>query len=300
MWKLRLRLSNLLKSKSQGNSSEIWFWFYWTLSVFPPRDYTESWKGKWLVSLDGFKITHICVSQQKLVNCLRQSHSISTWYCHLYIRMSITLTWTIELSPWALRGQATTSCLSVSGVFSLGVWRRHHGFREPHMGIRICLPRVLTVSGAPAFLVSGFPACLHHHCHGKPPHHGDSDLWFQAPHTHVFPAEKYGCYRCLLLLSHCPEDASGHPCWEEDHLLPGLHGPDLLLPLSGRWDCLLPLSDGLWSLHSYLPAPPLRHHHEHSSVCGAGGGCLGRGLGPLHCPADYDAPIAFLWTQHPR
>ncbi|XDB60625.1 hypothetical protein ABFV05_014241 [Capra hircus] len=33
--------------------------------------------------------------------------------------------------------------------------------REPHVGIRICLPRVLTEPEAPAFLVFGVPVCLH-------------------------------------------------------------------------------------------------------------------------------------------
>ena len=166
------------------------------------------------------------------------------------------------------------------------------------MGVRVCLLGALTDSGAPALLVPGVTVCLHHHCHGKPPHHSHGDLWFQAQHTHVFPAVKSGCFRSLFLLSHCPKDAGGLPHWEEDHLLPGLHGPDLLFPPLGRWDCLLPLSDGLWPLHSHLLTPPLHHHHEHLSVCGAGGGCLDRGLCLLHCPACLDASIAFLWPQH--
>ena len=111
-------------------------------------------------------------------------------------------------------------------------------------GVRVCLLGALTDSGAPALLVPGVTVCLHHHCHGKPPHHSHGDLWFQAQHTHVFPAGKSGCFRSLFLLSHCPKDADGLPHWEEDHLLPGLHGPDLLFPPLGRWDCLLPLSDG--------------------------------------------------------
>ena len=103
---------------------------------------------------------------------------------------------------------STNSLLS---VFSLGVWRRHHGNKKPHMGARICLPGALTDSGAPALLVSAVPVSLYHYCHGKPPHHGHGELWFQAPHTHVFFAQKPGRHRPLFLLSHCPEDAGRLP-----------------------------------------------------------------------------------------
>ena len=65
------------------------------------------------------------------------------------------------------------------GVFSLDVWRKHHGIRDSLISefvyIRIC-PGALTDSGSPARLVSGVPVCLHHHSHGKPPHHVHSDL----------------------------------------------------------------------------------------------------------------------------
>ena len=123
--------------------------------------------------------------------------------------------------------------------------------------------------------------------------------WFQAPHTHVFSAVKLGSHRRLFLLSPCPKDAGGLPRWEEDHLLPGLWGSGLLSPLSGRCHDLV-LYEGLWPLHSHLPAPLLCHHHEHSALCGVGGDSLDGRFCSFHLPTGPDAPTAFLWPQCPR
>lgn len=115
------------------------------------------------------------------------------------------------LSSRALKRQVVISCIYACGSFTLGVWTRCYGAREPHKDIRICLPGTLTDSRAPASPVSGVPICLHHHCHGKPPHHSHGDLRHTAPHTHVLPAPKSGCLRPLFLLCHCPKDAGGLP-----------------------------------------------------------------------------------------
>ena len=136
------------------------------------------------------------------------------------------------------------------------------------MGVGICLPGTPTDSGAPSFLVSGVPVCLHHQCHRKPPHHDHGELWFPAPHTHVFSTLKPGCHRPLLFPSHFPKDTGEFPHWEEDHLLPGLHGSGLLLSLSGRCHGLLHFSDGLWPPCCHLPAPPLSPSWTLSSVWG--------------------------------
>ena len=221
-----------------------------------------------------------------------QGHLVSTWNYDMHVNVHHLILDT-QFEPLS----TNTSLLWCDFC---RLWSRHHVIREPHMDARICLPGTLTDSGSPARLVSGVPVCLYHHCRGKPPHHGHSDLWFQAPHTHVFSAAKSGCHRPLFLLSHCPEDAGRLPLWEEDHLLPGLHGPDLLLPLSGRCHGLLPLSDGLWPPGCHLPAPPLCHHHEHSGLCWAGVRQLGGRLHPFHFPTGSDAPSAFLWPQHLR
>ena len=135
---------------------------------------TESLKSRLHMSLDQFKVSCECVLQYQLSK--DKITYISPGYYDLHIRMSFVWTWTVALSHWALEWHIVTSCISVCGVVSLGVWRRQHGFREPHMGVRICLPGVLTDSGAPALLVPGVSVCLHHHCHGKPPHHGHGDL----------------------------------------------------------------------------------------------------------------------------
>ena len=204
-----------------------------------------------------------------------------------------------QLNPNSLKENDWIVTVFILHGFSLGMWGRSHGNIEYHTGVRVCPLGVLTDGGVPEIPVCGVPICLcHHHC-GNPPHHGHSDYWLSAPYNRVSFSLKSVCHRHLLFYSHFPKDAGGLLAWHQDHPLPGLYDPDLL-PLSGRWDCLLPPSVSLWPLHSHLPAPPLCHHHEHSKVCGSRGGCLGTGLCPLHCPAGSDARITFLWPQHPR
>ena len=232
----------------RSNLKDVEAWnfdcFYWTPSVLLPLCHTEYLKGRLHVSFDSFKLFHEYVFQHQLVTCLEKDyldqHPV-LWYAHENVHLL-----DLDKSFWApehLKGEQQLQT-EVCRLCYLGVWRRHHGIREPHVGVRICPPGALTDSGAPALLVSGVSASLHHHCHGKPPHHDHSDLWFQAPHTYVFPAAKSCCHRPLLFHSHFSKDVSGLLAWDQDHLLPWLHGPDLLFPPLGRWDCLLPLSDG--------------------------------------------------------
>ena len=126
---------------------------------------------------------------------------------------SIIETWTLNLSEPRSNNASLSWC-----VFFRCMEKTPWNQGLSH--IRICLYQnfswALTDSGAPARLVSGVPVCLHHHSHGKPPHHVHSDLWFQAPHTHVFSAVKLGTHRPLFLLSPCPKDSGGLPHWEED------------------------------------------------------------------------------------
>lgn len=159
--------------------------------------------------------------------------------------MHMEFTLDLDKSFWApehLKGEQqlqTEAC----HLCYLSVWRRHHGIREPHVGVRICPPRALTDSGAPALLVSSVPVCLHHHCHGKPPHHDHSDLFDSRLHTPM-----YFLLRNLAVIDLCystvtsPKMLVDFLQWDQDHLLPGLHGPDLLSSTS--WE--VGLSSSQW------------------------------------------------------
>lgn len=115
------------------------------------------------------------------------------------------------------------------------------------------------------FLFLQVPACLHNHCHGKPPHHNGS-LTLQAPHTHVFEM-KLSCHRLLFLLSHCPKDRTSSSS-EEDHPLPGLHDPD---SSSTFWEVPWSSSSQWWPMTALLPSPCLFISHHHTpGLCWAG------------------------------
>ena len=130
---------------------------------------TQNFLKQVVYVMNGFKISqeHI-YSSTNWYTFQGQGHLVSTWNYDLHVNVR-HLNLDTQFDPRALIHH-------FCGVFPLGVWSRHHGIREPHVSARICLPGALTDSGAPARLVSGVPVCLYYHCHGKPPHHGHSDL----------------------------------------------------------------------------------------------------------------------------
>lgn len=213
----------------------------------------------------------------------------------MHMRMFIFWTWTNHFEPlstWKASCSQTEAC----HLCCLGVWRRHHGIKTLTWVSEFVLLG-LTDSGAPALLVSSVPVCLHHHCHGKPPHHDHSDLWFQAPHTYVSPAAKSVvidlCYstvtspKMLVDFLHETKTISYQGCMAQGSFFFHLLGGGTVFFLSVM----------AYDRYIAISLPSTTSPSWTLSVCGAGGGCLGRGLVHSIVQLVLMLPLP-LWPQH--